>query len=311
MLLDYGNTVLNPANLGQAALTSDESRRAVVFLDFFSMLGYDALNVGEAEIFLGKDTLLKHKALAGKLISANILDKKTQKPVFMPYLLIEKAGKRFLITGLFPSEFSGKLKEDLDKNGIAVADPSKTLREIIKSEKGKYDFFIVLNALPLSQSTAIVKVTDGIDLLIGTRDTSHDGPELTGKKAAISVNPPQGKYYSVLAFSKLEPGRGFTDTKRILLLTNKISTLDGQIAQTRMSSLDRNRKRQELANIAEIKENYKRALSEIDEKLKTTNGNKMASTHTPLNSTIKDDPETVKLLETIGIKHSGTNLGIR
>ena len=58
-----------------------------------NLMGYDALGVGERELAFGYDDLRTWRAKSKTpLISSNLIDKKTGKPAFKPYVIVKKGG---------------------------------------------------------------------------------------------------------------------------------------------------------------------------------------------------------------------------
>ena len=82
LLVDSGNFSDIPTPQGKA--------RTQALLDGMETLGYQAVNVGERDVRQGYDALMA--TLDGRdvpLLSANLVDKETQKPVFPPYAIVE------------------------------------------------------------------------------------------------------------------------------------------------------------------------------------------------------------------------------
>ena len=75
-------------------------------------MGYDAVNVGEKDLMMGlrflMDVVRKGKF---SFISANLVDKRTEKGIFNPYVIKEIAGLMIGLFGLLDDIFNPTLQE--------------------------------------------------------------------------------------------------------------------------------------------------------------------------------------------------------
>ena len=90
---------MNPIILDAGNLFAGDSS-GVALIKSYNAMGYDALNVGVEDLSI-KNDLKKMKRLANfPFISANIIDKKSGKLAFKPYVIIERNGFKVGIVGL-------------------------------------------------------------------------------------------------------------------------------------------------------------------------------------------------------------------
>ena len=95
-------------------------------------MGFDAVNVGEKDLMMGFKFLsdLTQKAKF-PFISANLIDKKSQKGVFKPFVIKEIAGVKIGIIGFMDDQFNPTLQER--DPGLAILDPFPISKELTKS----------------------------------------------------------------------------------------------------------------------------------------------------------------------------------
>ncbi len=164
----------NPNNL---LLDAGDAFQGTPYFNFYegrleyetmSMLGYDYTTLGNHEFDLGTEGLLKAMDFLNfKVISSNC---KSKLPKFNKHVLsneiIVKDGVKIGIFGL-TVDFKGLVSPDSYK-GIERTDSVETAKEEIKYLKSKnVDYIILLSHLGIEDDEKLVKVVDGIDLIVG------------------------------------------------------------------------------------------------------------------------------------------------
>ena len=129
-------------------------------------MGYDAVNVGEKDLMMGLRFLMD-VAQKGKFsfISANLVDKGTQKGFFKPYVIKEMAGLKIGIFGLLDDILNPTLQEK--EPGLAILDPIPTSRALTKSLREYCDLIIALSQLGELKDRKLAKENPQIDLILG------------------------------------------------------------------------------------------------------------------------------------------------
>ena len=108
-------------------------------------MGYDVANVGEKDLMMGLKFLSEVSQKAKfSFVSANLVDKKTGKGVFKPYVIKEIAGLKIGIFGLLDDTFNSTLQER--DPGLSILDPFSTSKTLTKSLREYCDLIV----LPLS-----------------------------------------------------------------------------------------------------------------------------------------------------------------
>ncbi len=148
----------------------DTHRDVAWFLmDMMKTLGLDAVNVGERDLKFGR-AFLEQRARKDQLpmVSANLLDKKSRKPVFAPYLLKKVGTVTVGVFGLITD------KGDLGpgKDSLVVDEPLATARrEVVEMKRKGAQVVVLLSQLGKIESEDLVSAVDGIDAVMVGRNT--------------------------------------------------------------------------------------------------------------------------------------------
>ena len=148
-------------------------------VDMMSKLGYDVVTPGPSEMTLGldKQRALYARAPQIKVVSANIVDKKTQKPVWDDFAIVEKGGVKFAVTGVTDASFyklkatQGQIKSD----DFDFKDPKASLQRVIPQMRQQADVVVVL-------------------LHSGSGDAKHMMEGISGADAVIVGHLPEYKF---------------------------------------------------------------------------------------------------------------------
>lgn len=138
LLFDAGNAVIgdqSTATRGQAVVAA------------YDAMGYDAINVSYRDFRYGKDEAVKLFGTAkASVVSANLLDATTGKPLFQPYVVKTLGGRRFAIIGLtdVPPDLNvlPHLKRQL--TGVTIEPPDTALAKCLPRAQAESDSIILL-----------------------------------------------------------------------------------------------------------------------------------------------------------------------
>jgi hypothetical protein len=107
----------------------------------FASMKYDALNLGHREAQLSAAQLREIKAASPvPILSANLLDKTTGKPIFDSCRIVERTGVRIAIIGVLDPR---GLSQDLG-SGLSVGDMESTLTQVIAEVRPRADLLVLL-----------------------------------------------------------------------------------------------------------------------------------------------------------------------
>ncbi|MGV8125322.1 MAG: bifunctional metallophosphatase/5'-nucleotidase [Candidatus Xenobiia bacterium LiM19] len=131
--------LIDSGDAGNTANHSDPARFEKV-VDFFNDNGYTAVAPGNHEFQWGKDVAIKEyfNKLKAKVVSANLLDRDTDKPLAgtVPYLIEDIKGVKIGFVGITTTKMATPQHPDMGKDLIALSEID-TLRYEINEMKKK------------------------------------------------------------------------------------------------------------------------------------------------------------------------------
>jgi len=178
LVLDAGGSLF-----GQALANASEGQ---VIVDAMNAMGYDAMAVGAAEVERGLDVLLQRAAEARfAVLSCNLVSASDGLPVFAPYLVIERGGRRFGVIGV--SEPA--LAELPGLSGrVLVVDPVEAVGQYLPAVQAQSDVVIVLSHLGFELDTWLAQSVPGIHVIVGGRSRRLlMAPELVGTTVLLQA----------------------------------------------------------------------------------------------------------------------------
>jgi hypothetical protein len=260
-------------------------------------MGYDAVNVGEKDLMMGLQFLSEVSSRAKfSFVSTNLVDKKTGKCVFKPYVIKEIVGLRVGILGLLDDQFNPTLQEK--DPGLNIIEPLSALKATMKGLREYCDFIIVLSQLGESKDKKLARQNRDIDLILGGGGESKKAVMERENGTAIYRLEPRGGYLGRVDYS-------LSDTKRPIKflisserdeLEKKLERLISHSIQIKMemskSGKQDDIKVKELKFLESKQKELEKALSSFEDK------NFYRHNAIPVQMAITDDPRIIKELET-------------
>ncbi len=190
MLLDAGNLFVSKS---KSSCDQVELGKAEQILRSYQSMAYDAINLSQEDLLFGtsfllKDLLEEARALKLPLISSNLVSRKTEKPIFSPFI-VKKAGE--INVGIFGLMEHSSLTQKPDSTYI-VKDPYEVAREMISSLKDKVGLIIALSSLSKEKNLKLPEDAPGIDFIISTDKRTHS--PIRVKNSYILSSADKGKY---------------------------------------------------------------------------------------------------------------------
>jgi Cytochrome c554 and c-prime len=137
-------------------------------MDMMKALGTQAVGVGDRELTYGLEFLQEHTRRTGlNVISTNLLDRKTKKPCFKPWV-IEKVGTvKVGVFSLISTEVGLGPSQDL----LTVEAPEVAAkRAVTELRKKGATVIVLLSQLGKTQTEDLANVVEGIDVLMAGRN---------------------------------------------------------------------------------------------------------------------------------------------
>jgi hypothetical protein len=296
LLLDTGNLLFRKP-LQTETKRRDALLRADLLIQSYNEMGYGVVNVGEKDLMMGFKFLsdVSQKAKFS-LISTNLLDKKTGKSVFRPYVVKEIAGLKIGILGLMDDQFNPTLQEK--DSGLTISEPLATSKVHTKSLRETCDLIIVLSQLGESKDKKLARENPQIDLILGGGGESKRAVMESVNEVPIYRLEPRGGYLGRIDYSLVntkKPIKFLISTERDELekRSERLATRSMQIK----SDMARSGKQEEM-KIKELKfleskqKELKKTLVAFEDK------NFYRHTSIPIQLSVVDDPKIIKGVET-------------
>lgn len=210
-----------------------QGTRGIAAIELLENIGYDALTIGNNEMFNGVDTL-EHMASSSSIpfISNNLFKKdKTQINGVNKSVILKKNGLRILITGSSPN--MGVFNEGL---GIYMTDYKEAIIEEINRNAGNYDICILLSHIGTFADEPLAIDIPEIDIII----SAHDHQLFNEAKVINNtIMNSAGNYGEHLGILELEINEG----KVKLIHSSTISSKDVDRDEQVISILKRNKEK--------------------------------------------------------------------
>jgi 2',3'-cyclic-nucleotide 2'-phosphodiesterase (5'-nucleotidase family) len=149
----------------------------------YAALGVDALGLGDRDLGLGRARLEKLIAASTfPIVSANLVDKASRKPLAKPFALVERGGVKVAFVGLMSNVKATALAEALVRDGLEVMPASEAwagVREAVKAAAP--DLVVVLSQLDeleerkLGEANPEIRAFLGGDTMMSTGETKRFG----------------------------------------------------------------------------------------------------------------------------------------
>lgn len=144
-----------------------QGTRGMAAVELLDAVGYDALTIGNNEMFNGAETL-EHMAVQSSVpfLSNNLFRKdETAIPGVRSSVILSKNGLRIFVTGASPDlgAFNEGLGFHSENYIIAIA-------EELERNRGKYDLCILLNHVGTIADMDLAKEISGIDVIVSSHD---------------------------------------------------------------------------------------------------------------------------------------------
>ena len=145
--------------------------------DVMALIGYDAIGVGDRELAFGLDRLRAASTRSKlPLLSANVVDAKTGKPLFAVSRIVKKNGVKVAIFSLLSTKIplSGR-----DSANVKVEDPLTVAQKLVPELRKEADVVVCLAHLGRVDGEDLGAQLPGIDVIILAH---HPGNVMQGRR---------------------------------------------------------------------------------------------------------------------------------
>ena len=294
LILDSGDFLfkryLNPVPDNELKVIGE---KAHLVIESFNLMGYDAVGIGEDDLILGKEFLLETSKKANfLLISSNLFDEASGKPLFQSSFIKETHGLRIGIFGLFSPEFF-KGPSDPRRKGLSIRSPIETAQAVVKELRRKTDLIILLSHLGYAKDIELAQTVEGINIIVG----GHTGINLIYpvviKNTIIIQTASRGMFGARLDLLLYNHEPVFYNSVTKISLENNLNSINH-----RLNSKDA--PEAEKVQWQKAKEETERTLSQLQGK------NVFTNSIIPLQEQMKDHPDIKKMVEAYKAKNQTT-----
>ncbi len=162
-------------------------------------MGYDALTPGDVELALGVHYLLeKSKRAKITFLLANLLEKRSNKPVFQPYLIRELGGIKIGLVGLISNRFPLEGPSE-EKGKFYLNDPIKTAQRIVATlKRKKCQAIIVLAHMEEEEQKKLAQASPEVQFIISGHSRNYLFDPIRVKNTQILGSGVRGEYLGQL-----------------------------------------------------------------------------------------------------------------
>jgi hypothetical protein len=295
ILLDTGNLLFRKLPQTETK-KKDALLRIDLLIQSYNEIRYEAVNVGEKDLMMGLKFLLDVTQKAKfPFISANLVDKKTQKVIFRSHVIKEISGIKVGILGLLDDQFNSALQER--EPGLVIQDPISVSRDIARNLRPHCDLIVVLSQLGEMKDKRLARENRDIHLILGGGGESMRAVAERVGEIPIYRLEPRGGYLGRVDYS-------ISDTKRpiLFLISSERDELEKRLGRliTRTIQI-----KAEIAKAGRSDEMKAKELKFLESKQKEVGKSLMAfqdknfykHTAIPVQLSIEDDPKIMKGVE--------------
>jgi hypothetical protein len=259
-------------------------------------MGYDAVNVGEKDLMMGLRILLNASQKAKfPFVSANLVDKKTHKEIFKPYVVKEIFGLKIGIIGLLDELYNPTV--EAKDPGLTILEPISLSKRWTKSLREYCDLIIILSQLGEIKDRKLARENREIDLILGGGGEAKRAVMDRVNEVPIYRLEPRGGYLGRIHYTiadtkrpihfRLSKERDETEKRLKRLITRSMQI---------KSEMERSGKKEEM-KLKELKflESKQKELEKT--LLVFENKNFYKHTSIPVQLSVKDDPNIMKGVE--------------
>ena len=188
-------------------------------LKAFAAMKYDALNVGSREAQFSAAQLQEIKRNSPvPVISANLLDKATQKPIFDSYRIVRRGSYSIGIIGVLDSNAVGDSLGD----GLVVGDMDSAIQRSLAELRGKADMIVLLAFTDEATLTRLAQDYYECQVILGGKVSQPAQGLFRVNRSLVYFVTNESRALGILRLRLVKDASLQVTTNEIRLLTDKI-----------------------------------------------------------------------------------------
>lgn len=232
LLIDAGALLFSKNTLASGLEVEQAKITAAAIVDSYSKIGYEAVGIARQDL-AGGISFLKEQASRSSFpwISANLVDRNTQQPLFPPSLILGKNDMHIGIIGITGHTGKSPIEEDPD---VDIISWQQVLPPLIASLEKQCDIIILLSNLPHSENKILSKQFNNIHLIIQSGIATNNVNPLLVNNTLICQTEKQGKHLGMMNI-QWHPSRTWHNEENPLLLQkqNELDRLNWRLKKIR------------------------------------------------------------------------------
>ncbi|MBC8316539.1 MAG: hypothetical protein H8E41_01440 [Desulfobulbaceae bacterium] len=232
LLIDAGALLFAKNRLSSGLEVEQAKITAAAIVESYSKIGYEAVGIARQDL-AGGLSFLKEQATRSSFpwLSANLVDRNTQEPIFTPYLILQKQNMNIGIIGLTGHTGDSPIEEDQE---VEIVSWQKILPPLLSSLENQCDIILLLSNLPHSENQMLSKQFNSIHLVIQSGITTSNMNPFLVNNTLIFQTEKQGKHLGMMDIH-WHPSKTWQREGNPLLLKkqNELDRLNWQIKRIR------------------------------------------------------------------------------
>lgn len=318
LLLDTGD-LFTDGNILDAPGGADHeqvSARGALLVDAYNQMGCNGIALGDRDLLLGAKALKEMAARAKfPFLALNVTHTKTGLPLFENTVpIVEFDGKKFALYGLVSNKTPNSSRIE-ERGEFLVSDPYAALKKALDENQSKADLSIVMGHLRAGEAEVIAETFPRVTLVVGGQDIQSPDRLTWLDKTAMSQGGEKGKKIFATTLGLRNSAPLFFDPTKARYETSRIATLESKIKERSASLAEaKNDDTGEAANLGWLQKNIVKLKTELQtlqldrlvlpEDAEET-WNQMVFDAIELKTSLPEDTEVVKAVESLKKKHPG------
>jgi len=162
---------------------TDTQAKADAMTKVLGIMKYDAVALGEKDLAFGREFLEDLSSKYGvPFVCANAVDIRTGKPIFPPYLIVDRGGVKVAFIGVVSPErhIVAQVEADLLDKNIRIEDPSEALHKLLDDVHAKSDLVVLLSHTGIETSEFLAEDMDLDVVVVGHYPAISETPQKIG-----------------------------------------------------------------------------------------------------------------------------------
>lgn len=275
--------------------------KAEILARAYVRMGAAAVNVGDLDLLRGVEFLRNLRQIGLPLISANLIDPKSKKPIFDPYVIQERGGLKVAFLGLLAPEIDPQVLKAVAQE-VEVADPWETAKSFVAQLRSKVDLLVVLSDMGQVRDQRLAGEVQGIDLILGGHDGRFLSSPIYEEGVWIFQSYAKGMYVGELRIRWERSGEPLEDEGKLARLQQQIAQLETRL-EAHKRALERNPNPGLERSVHQLEEQRNRLVAEMEEaRTSHPRSNRFSWRLQPMDPSLPEDGETGRWIKEAGVQ---------